>query len=171
MRRVPRIMATGGSMNSRGPPDHLPKGTTRSSSTTPRVQRHRSLLRRPGNDPVWNYDSTGPTPTTTSNTAGTGTQSPSTPRTQHRFQQHHCSADTKDTPEGSTETLEVHYTAGRVLPTATPPHRVLFISDPALFDYVPDNTNTFVFLNLSTRPRAHLPYASDAPRRTTTGGR
>ena len=58
-----------------------------------------------------------------------------------------------------------------MLSTATPPHRVLFISDPALSDYVPDNTNTIVFLNLSTRPRAHLPHTSDAPRRTTTGGR
>ena len=43
-------------------------------------------------------------------------------------------ADTKDTPEGSTETLVAHYTAGRVLPTATPPHRVLFTSEFAFFD-------------------------------------
>ena len=43
-------------------------------------------------------------------------------------------ADTKDTPEGSTETLVVHYTAGRVLSTATPPHRVLLISELAFLD-------------------------------------
>ena len=36
--------------------------------------------------------------------------------------------------EGSTETLVVHYTAGRVLSTATPPHRVLLFSELASFD-------------------------------------
>ena len=43
-------------------------------------------------------------------------------------------AESKVTPEGSTETLVVHYTAGRVLSTATPPHRVLLFSAFASFD-------------------------------------
>ena len=43
-------------------------------------------------------------------------------------------ADTKDTPEGSTEMLVIRYTAGLVLTTATPPHRVLLLSDFACFD-------------------------------------
>ena len=43
-------------------------------------------------------------------------------------------ADTKVTPEGSTTMLVIHYTAGRVLTTATTPHRVLLLSDFACFD-------------------------------------
>ena len=43
----PRTMAIGGSMNSRGPPDHLPTGIPRTSSTTLRVQR----LHQPPDDP------------------------------------------------------------------------------------------------------------------------
>ena len=43
-------------------------------------------------------------------------------------------ADTKDTPEGSTEMLLFRYTAGRVITTVTPPHRVLRPSDFAFFD-------------------------------------
>ena len=43
-------------------------------------------------------------------------------------------ADTKDTPEGSTEMLVSRYTAGRVLTTATPPHRVQLLSDVAFFE-------------------------------------
>ena len=56
-----------------------------------------------------------------------------------------------------------------MLSTATPHHRVLFISDPALSDYVPDNTKTTVFLNLSTRPRAHLPHIPDATEKDNHG--
>ena len=43
-------------------------------------------------------------------------------------------ADTKDTPDGSTEMLVIRYAAGRVLNTATPPHRVLLLSDVVFFD-------------------------------------
>ena len=75
-------------------------GTTRSSSTTPRVQQHRVLLRHTGNDPVWNYDSTGPTPITTSNAVGTGTLSSQMSRTQHRLREHHCSGRHQGHPGG-----------------------------------------------------------------------
>ena len=162
-------MATGGSTDSREPPDHLP---TEPLALPP---RHHGF-----NNSVYYSDAPATTP------SGTTTQrdpllqlrrtpwapEPDLPQRQELntvFNDTTVRDDTKDTPEGSTETLVVHYTAGRVLSTATPPHRVLFISDPALSDYVPDNTNTTVFLNLSPRPRAHLPHTSDAPRRTTTG--
>ena len=96
----PRIMAPCGFMHSRGPPDHLPTGTPRSSSATLRVHRHRLLPDDPGNDPAWYYDTAGPTPTTTSNASGTGTQPTSTSRTQHRLLRRRCSGRHQGHPGG-----------------------------------------------------------------------
>ena len=73
--------------------------------------------------------------------------------------------DPKDTPEGSTETHGFLYAAGRVLSTATTPHRVLFTSKPSFHINYPttpviDYPN---ISNLSHGHRAHLHHTTDAP--------
>ena len=158
-------------MDSRGPPDHLPTGPL---ALPPRLHGF--------NNSVYYSDA----PTTT--TSGTTNQrdlhqqprrTPWAPELRHPLHQElntvftndTVRADTKVTPEGSTTMLVIHYTAGRVLTTATPPHRVLIFSEFAFFTDVLDNNNTTIYSKLSTGHRARLPHTPDAPRRTTTGGR
>ena len=121
-------------MNSRGPPDHLPTGPL---ALPPRLHGF--------NNTVYFPDAPVTTP------FGTTTQrdlllqlrrTPWEPEPDPHPRQELItdSSDAtvrdnpKDTPEGSTETLVVHYTAGRVFSTVTPPHRVLLLSDFACFD-------------------------------------
>ena len=130
----PGKMATGGSMDSRGPPDHLPTGPL---ALLPRLHGF--------NNTVYYSDAPATTP------SGTSTQrdlllqlrrTPWEPEPDPHPRQELItdSSDAtvrdnpKDTPEGSTEMLVIRYTAGRVITTATPPHRVLRPSDFAFFD-------------------------------------
>ena len=130
----PRTMDTGGFMDSREPPDHL------AMEPLALPLRHHGL-----NNSVYYSDAQATTP------SGTTTQrdplqqlrrtprapEPSHPQRQELntvFTNDTVLADTKDTPEGSTEMLVIRYTAGRVLTTATPPHRVLLLSDVAFSD-------------------------------------
>ena len=109
-------------------------GTTRSSSTTPRV--HNS---------VYYSDAPATTPSGTTTQRDLLLQLRRTPwepePDPHKRQELNTAFknttvrdDTKDTPEGSTKTLVVHYTADRVLSTVTPPHRVPLLSEYAFFD-------------------------------------
>ena len=121
-------------MDSRGPPDHLPTGP---------LALH---LRHHGfNDTVYYSDAPATTPYGTTTQRDLHLQlrrTPRAPESSHPqrqelntvFKNTTVRDDTKDTPEGSTETLVVHYTASRVLSTVTPPHRVLLISGLAIFD-------------------------------------
>ena len=146
-RWVPRIMATGGSC------------TLEDRRITFQRERPALLPRHYGfNDTIHYSDATATTPSGTTRQRDLHQQLRRTPRAPEPdlpqrqelntvFNKTTVRDDTKDTPEGSTETLVVHYTAGRVLSTATPPHRVLFISDPTLFDYAtttptPSSTST-----------------------------
>ena len=121
-------------MDSRGPPDHLP------TEPLALLPRHHWF-----NDTVYYSDAPATTP------SGTTTQrdlllqlrrthrapEPSHPQRQELntvFNDTTVLDDTNDTPEGSTEMLVIRYTAGRVLSTVTPPHRVLLTSELAFFD-------------------------------------
>ena len=167
-RWVPRTMANGGSMNSRGPPDHLPTGMPRSSSTTLRVHRHHLLPDDPGKDPAWYHDTVGPTPTTTSNASGTGTRSSPTPRTHHRLLRRRCSGQLQRHPGGQhgDVRLPLHRWSGALLRHPASPGDVH--PEPRLLYYITDNADSIIILNLSTGHRVHLPHTPDAPRRTTT---
>ena len=71
----------------------------------------------------------------------------------------------KDTPEGNTETPGFHYAAGRVLSTAIPPHRVLFISNLSFHNNYP-TPPVIEYSNISNHShghRAHLRHTPDAP--------
>ena len=152
-----------GSMNSRGLPDHLPPGTPRSSSTTLRVhrqhllpndprQRPRLLLRHCGTYTYNHVERLGP----------------------GHHQRQELITDSSDTavrensngtPDGSTLTNANRYTAVRVLSFATPPHRVLFISNPAFSNTSPTTSvidNPYIH-NPSNGNRVHLPLTPDAP--------
>ena len=121
-------------MDSRGPPIHLPTGPL---TLPPRLHGFTNT--------VYYSDAPATTP------SGTTTQrdlllqlcrTPWAPDPSHPQRQELITdssdvavrADTKDTPEGSTEMLVIRYTAGRVLTTATPPHLVLLLSDVVFFD-------------------------------------
>ena len=147
---VPRTMATGGSMNSRGPPDHLSTGTPRSSTTTLRVHRHRLLPDDHGNDPAWYSDTAGPTPTTTSKASGTGTQPTSTSRTQHRLLRRRCSGRHQGHPGGQHGDARqpLHRWSGALHRHPAQPGAVY--PGRCLHHYVPDNADTIINLNLST---------------------
>ena len=127
-------MATGGSIDSRGPPDHLP---TEPLALPP---RHHGI-----NNSVYYSDAPATTPSGTTTQRDPHQQLRRTPRAPEPshpqrqelntvFNNTTVRADTKDTPEGSTEMLLIRYTAGRVITTVTPPHRVLRPSDFAFFD-------------------------------------
>ena len=121
-------------MDSREPPLHL------SIEPLALPLRHHGL-----NNSVYYSDAPATTPSGTTRQRDLHQQLRRTPRApepshpQHQelttvFTNDTVRADTKDTPEGSTEMLVIHYTAGRVLTTATPPHRVLLLSDVAFSD-------------------------------------
>ena len=121
-------------MDSRGPPDHLPTGPL---ALPP---RHHGF-----NNSVYYSDAPATTPSGTTTQRDLHLQLRRTPRAPEPshpqrqelntvFNNTTVRADTKVTPEGSTEMLVIRYTAGRVLTTATPPHRVLLLSDVAFFD-------------------------------------
>ena len=121
-------------MDSRGPPDHLPTGPLALPL------RHHGF-----NNSVYYSDAPATTPSGTTNQRDLLPQLRRTPWEPepdlHQRQELITDssdvtvrADTKVTPEGSTEMLVIRYTAGRVLTTATPPHRVLLLSDFACFD-------------------------------------
>ena len=121
-------------MDSRGPPDHLPM------EPLALPPRHHGVT-----NTVYYSDAPATTPSGTTNQRDLHQQLRRTPRAPEPshpqrqelntvFNNTTVRADTKDTPEGSTEMLVIRYTAGRVLTTATPPHRVLLLSDFACFD-------------------------------------
>ena len=97
------------------------------------------------NDTVYYSDATATTPSGTTTQRDLHLQlrrTPRAPESSHPqrqelntvFKNTTVRDDTKDTPEGSTEMLVIHYTAGRVPSNATPPHRVLPTSEFAFFD-------------------------------------
>ena len=121
-------------MDSREPPVHLPTGPL---ALPPRLHGV--------NNSVYYSDAPATTPSGTTNQRDLHQQlrrtprapDPSLPQRQEIntvFTNDTVRADTKDTTEGSTEMLVIRYTAGGVLTTATPPHRVLLLSDFACFD-------------------------------------
>ena len=158
-------------MDSRGPPDHLPTGPL---TLPPRLHGF--------NNTVYYSDAPATTPSGTTRQRDLHLQrcrtpwapEPAHPQRQELntvFENTTVRDDTKDTPEGSTETLVVHYTAGRVPSTATPPHRVLFISDPALATPLlttptPSPTSTPALDTELTYPAPRT-----QPSRITTGGK
>ena len=75
------------------------------------------------------------------------------------------------TPEGSTETSAFHYTAGRVLSFATPPHRVRLTPNPA--SLTTSTTTPTPSSSANSAPDTAFTYPTSRmhPRRTTTGGR
>ena len=121
-------------MDSREPPDHLP------TEPLALLPRHHGF-----NDTVYYSDAPATTPSGTTTQRDLHLQlrrtprapDPSYPQRQELntvFNNDTVRADTKDTPEGSTEMLVIRYTAGRVPSTVTPPHRVLLFSAFAFFD-------------------------------------
>ena len=168
---LPRTMAIGGSMNSRGPPDHLPTGTPRTSSTTPWVHR----LLQPPDDPE--NDHGGATTLRDPRLHPRRTSRAPEPSLHQRQELNTDYTDTavrdnpKDTPEGSTETSVFHYTAGRVLSFATTPHRVMLIPNPDSSTTSP--TTPTPSSPSSSAPDTEFTYPTSRmhPRRTTTGGR
>ena len=164
-------MATGGSTDSRGPPDHL--------SMEPHAlpPRHHGF-----NNSVYYSDAPATTPSGTTTQRDLHQQlrrtprapDPSHPQRQELntvFTNDTVRADTKDTPEGSTETLVAHYTAGRVLSTATPPHRVVLFSAFAFFDQAPTTPTPPSTPSSAPDTEHNYPTPWMQPRRTTTGGR
>ena len=124
-RRVPRNMDSVEILNSRDWPVRLPTGTPRSSSTTLRVPHIPQL---PGD----------PSPTTPHGT--TTLRDPQSlryrtflaethllqrPELNHGLSDVAVRADPIDTPEGSTVMYAYHHAAILVLPTDTPPVRVM----------------------------------------------
>ena len=121
-------------MDSRGPPVHLPKVPL---ALPP---RHHGFT-----ETVYYSDAPATTPSGTTRQRDLHLQRCRTPRAPYPshpqrqelntvFTNTTVRADTKDTTEGSTEMLVSRYTAGRVLTTATPPHRVQLLSDVAFFE-------------------------------------
>ena len=127
-------MDTGGFMDSREPPVHL------SIEPLALPLRHHGF-----NNSVYYSDAPATTPSGTTTQRDLHLQLRRTPRAPEPshpqrqelntvFNNTTVRADTKDTPEGSTEMLVISYTAGRVLTTATPLHRVLLLPDFTFFD-------------------------------------
>ena len=163
-------MATGGSMKSRGPPDHLPTGP-------PAL-----LLRHYGFADTVYYPMT---PATTP--LGTTTQ-----RDQHlhprrtpwapelrQLQRRELNTDFSNAavrdnsigiPEGSTETTGHYYAAGRVLPTATPPNQVLLPVDPDRSTTSSPTPPPSSSPSSAPDTKYTYPAPRTCPRRTTTGG-